>query len=200
MIHGDIYTTIGRVNNSIIAKIVIAVLVFLVGICIIAYISINGISVLNRRAELKKQEQQLIEARKSQNLPIGPKEIVNIYVDIKGIGETRKLTEAEILTKYPNLTKTDRKNIIEFIEKIQNESLSANDLREMQEIYAKIEWKNDKNIVHKFFGNTNLKKAGELILERELVAFIYNFRNNRGYNVFTSIYFNIPICSNIWNI
>lgn len=125
---------------------------------------------------------------------------MNIYVDIKGIGETRKLTEAEILAKYPNLTKTDRKNIIEFIEKIQNESLSANDLREMQEIYAKIEWKNDKNIVHKFFGNTNLKKAGELILERELVAFIYNFRNNRGYNVFTSIYFNIPICSNIWNI
>ena len=178
----------------------IAVLVFLVGICIIAYISINGISVLNRRAELKKQEQQLIEARKSQNLPIGPQEIVNIYVDIKGIGETRKLTEAEILVKYPNLTKTDRKNIIEFIEKIQNERLSANDLREMQEIYAKIEWKNDKNIVHKLFGNTNLKKAGELILERELVAFIYNFRNNRGYNVFTSIYFNIPICSNIWNI
>lgn len=125
---------------------------------------------------------------------------MNIYVDIKGIGETRKLTEAEILVKYPNLTKTDRKNIIEFIEKIQNESLSANDLREMQEIYAKIEWKNDKNIVHKFFGNTNLKKAGELILERELVAFIYNFRNNRGYNVFTSIYFNIPICSNLWNI
>ena len=125
---------------------------------------------------------------------------MNIYVDIKGIGETRKLTEAEILAKYPNLTKTDRKNIIEFIEKIQNENLSANDLREMQEIYAKIEWKNDKNIVHKFFGNTNLKKAGELILERELVAFIYNFRNNRGYNVFTSIYFNIPICSNIWNI
>ena len=70
----------------------------------------------------------------------------------------------------------------------------------MQEIYAKIEWKNDKNIVHKLFGNTNLKKAGELILERELVAFIYNFRNNRSYNVFTSIYFNIPICSNIWNI
>ncbi len=125
---------------------------------------------------------------------------MNIYVDIKGIGETRKLTEAEILTKYPNLTKTDKKNIIEFIEKIQNESLSANDLREMQEIYAKIEWKNDKNIVHKFFGNTNLKKAGELILERELVAFIYNFRNNRSYNVFTSIYFNIPICSNLWNI
>ena len=125
---------------------------------------------------------------------------MNIYVDIKGIGETRKLTEAEILAKYPNLTKIDRKNIIEFIEKIQNESLSANDLREMQEIYAKIEWKNDKNIVHKFFGNTNLKKAGELILERELVAFIYNFRNNRGYNVFTSIYFNIPICSNLWNI
>ena len=125
---------------------------------------------------------------------------MNIYVDIKGIGETRKLTEAEILAKYPNLTKTDRKNIIEFIEKIQNENLSANDLREMQEIYAKIEWKNDKNIVHKFFGNTNLKKAGELILERELVAFIYNFRNNRGYNVFTSIYFNIPICSNLWNI
>ena len=55
---GDIYTIIGKANHSIIAKIVTGVVVFLVGIGIIIYISLNGISVLNRRAELKRQEQQ----------------------------------------------------------------------------------------------------------------------------------------------
>ena len=115
------------------------------------YISLNGISVLNRRAELKRQEQQLIAERKNEKLPLGPKEIVNIYMDIKGNGRTPKLTEKEIEERYPNLTPLDRDNIIEFVEKIQNDKFSANDLREMQETYAKIEWKNDKNIIHKLF-------------------------------------------------
>ena len=66
---GDIYTIIGKANNSIIAKIVTGVVVFLVGIGIIIYISLNGISVLNRRAELKRQEQQLIAERKNEKLP-----------------------------------------------------------------------------------------------------------------------------------
>ena len=70
---GDIYTIIGKANNSIIAKVVTGILVFLVGIGIIIYISINGISVLNRRAELKRQEQQLIAERKNEKLPIWPK-------------------------------------------------------------------------------------------------------------------------------
>ena len=142
---GDIYTIIGKANNSVIAKIVTGVVVFLVGI------GINGISVLNRRAELKRQEQQLIAERKNEKLPLGPKEIVNIYMDIKGNGRTPKLTEKEIEERYPNLTPLDRDNIIEFVEKIQNDKFSANDLREMQETYAKIEWKNDKNIIHKLF-------------------------------------------------
>ena len=148
---GDIYTIIGKANNSIIAKVVTGILVFLVGIGIIIYISINGISVLNRRAELKRQEQQLIAERKNEKLPLGPKEIVNIYMDIKGNEQTPRLSEREIEERYPNLTLLDRNNIIEFIEKIQNDKFSANDLREMQETYAKIEWKNDKNIIHKLF-------------------------------------------------
>ena len=148
---GDIYTIIGKANNSIIAKVVTGIVVFLVGIGIIIYISINGISVLNRRAELKRQEQQLIAERKNEKLPIGPKEIVNIYMDIKGNEQTPRLSEREIEERYPNLTLLDRNNIIEFIEKIQNDKFSANDLREMQETYAKIEWKNDKNIIHKLF-------------------------------------------------
>ena len=72
-------------------------------------------------------------------------------MDIKGNGITPKLTEKEIEERYPNLTPLDRDNIIEFVEKIQNDKFSANDLREMQETYAKIEWKNDKNIIHKLF-------------------------------------------------
>lgn len=118
-----------------------------------------GISVLNRREELKKQERQLVEQRKQENLPIGPKEIVNIYMDIKGNEFRQSLSENEIRKKYPNLTLQEKNNITEFIEKIQNRTLDANDLREMQEIYANIEWKNDNNIYHKLFRKYKFKKS-----------------------------------------
>ena len=58
-----------------------------------------GISVLNRRKELQKQEKQLVEQRKQENLPIGPKEIVNIYMDIKGNEFRQSLSENEIKKK-----------------------------------------------------------------------------------------------------
>ena len=118
-----------------------------------------GISVLNRRKELQKQEKQLVEQRKQENLPIGPKEIVNIYMDIKGNEFRQSLSENEIREKYPNLTIQEKNNITEFIEKIQNRTLDANDLREMQEIYANIEWKNDNNIYHKLFRKYKFKKS-----------------------------------------
>ncbi len=118
-----------------------------------------GISVLNRRKELQKQEKQLVEQRKQENLPIGPREIVNIYMDIKGNEFRQSLSENEIRKKYPNLTIQEKNNITEFIEKIQNRTLDANDLREMQEIYANIEWKNDNNIYHKLFRKYKLKKS-----------------------------------------
>lgn len=118
-----------------------------------------GISVLNRRKELQKQEKQLVEQRKQENLPIGPREIVNIYMDIKGNKFRQSLSENEIKEKYPNLTIQEKNNITEFIEKIQNRTLDANDLREMQEIYANIEWKNDNNIYHKLFRKYKLKKS-----------------------------------------
>lgn len=118
-----------------------------------------GISVLNRRKELQKQEKQLVEQRKQENLPIGPREIVNIYMDIKGNKFRQRLSENEIREKYPNLTIQEKNNITEFIEKIQNRTLDANDLREMQEIYANIEWKNDNNIYHKLFRKYKLKKS-----------------------------------------
>ena len=118
-----------------------------------------GISVLNRRRELQKQERQLVEQRKQENLPIGPKEIVNIYMDIKGNEFRQSLSENEIRKKYPNLTLQEKNNITEFIEKIQNRTLDANDLREMQEIYANIEWKNDNNIYHKLFRKYKFKKS-----------------------------------------
>lgn len=118
-----------------------------------------GISVLNRRKELQKQEKQLVEQRKQENLPIGPREIVNIYMDIKGNEFRQSLSENEIKKKYPNLTLQEKNNITEFIEKIQNRTLDANDLREMQEIYANIEWKNDNNIYHKLFRKYKLKKS-----------------------------------------
>ena len=117
-----------------------------------------GISVLNRRKELQKQE----------NLPIGPREIVNIYMDIKGNEFRQSLSENEIREKYPNLTIQEKNNITEFIEKIQNKTLDANDLREMQEIYANIEWKNDNNIYHKLFRKYKLKKSRRAYIRKRI--------------------------------
>jgi len=127
-----------------------------------------GISVLNRRKELQKQEKQLVEQRKQENLPIGPREIVNIYMDIKGNKFRQRLSENEIREKYPNLTIQEKNNITEFIEKIQNRTLDANDLREMQEIYANIEWKNDNNIYHKLFRKYKLKKSRRTYIRKRV--------------------------------
>lgn len=127
-----------------------------------------GISVLNRRKELQKQEKQLVEQRKQENLPIGPREIVNIYMDIKGNKFRQSLSENEIRKKYPNLTIQEKNNITEFIEKIQNRTLDANDLREMQEIYANIEWKNDNNIYHKLFRKYKLKKSRRTYIRKRI--------------------------------
>jgi hypothetical protein len=127
-----------------------------------------GISVLNRRKELQKQEKQLVEQRKQENLPIGPREIVNIYMDIKGNKFRQRLSENEIREKYPNLTIQEKNNITEFIEKIQNRTLDANDLREMQEIYANIEWKNDNNIYHKLFRKYKLKKSRRTYIRKRI--------------------------------
>ena len=127
-----------------------------------------GISVLNRRKELQKQEEQLVEQRKQENLPIGPREIVNIYMDIKGNKFRQSLSENEIKEKYPNLTIQEKNNITEFIEKIQNRTLDANDLREMQEIYANIEWKNDNNIYHKLFRKYKLKKSRRTYIRKRI--------------------------------
>ena len=127
-----------------------------------------GISVLNRRKELQKQERQLVEQRKQENLPIGPREIVNIYMDIKGNEFRQSLSENEIREKYPNLTIQEKNNITEFIEKIQNRTLDANDLREMQEIYANIERKNDNNIYHKLFRKYKLKKSRRTYIRKRI--------------------------------
>ena len=134
-----------------------------------------GISVLNRRKELQKQEKQLVEQRKQENLPIGPREIVNIYMDIKGNEFRQSLSENEIREKYPNLTIQEKNNITEFIEKIQNRTLDANDLREMQEIYANIEWKNDNNIYHKLFRKYKLKKSRRTYIRKRINSIYIQF-------------------------
>ena len=134
-----------------------------------------GISVLNRRKELQKQEKQLVEQRKQENLPIGPREIVNIYMDIKGNKFRQSLSENEIRKKYQNLTIQEKNNITEFIEKIQNRTLDANDLREMQEIYANIEWKNDNNIYHKLFRKYKLKKSRRTYIRKRINSIYIQF-------------------------
>ena len=89
-------------------------------------------------------------------------------MDIKGNEFRQSLSENEIREKYPNLTIQEKNNITEFIEKIQNRTLDANDLREMQEIYANIEWKNDNNIYHKLFRKYKLKKSRRAYIRKRI--------------------------------
>lgn len=89
-------------------------------------------------------------------------------MDIKGNEFRQSLSENEIREKYPNLTIQEKNNITEFIEKIQNRTLDANDLREMQEIYANIEWKNDNNIYHKLFRKYKLKKSRRTYIRKRI--------------------------------
>ena len=153
-------------------KKIAMILIFLILIIIIGLTSIKiykkiGFSFANRQKEIQRQQDEIKKYAKENNIKYGPREIVEIYKIIKEEKENYNYNEKE-KHLLNGLSERDKKNIIEFVDTLnKNEVLAkikVNDLRKMQEIYAKIEWKNDKNLMIKLFGNTSLKKQGELIL------------------------------------
>lgn len=164
-------------------KKIAMILIFLILIIIIGLTSIKiykkiGFSFANRQKEIQRQQDEIKKYAKENNIKYGPREIVEIYKIIKEEKENYNYNEKE-KHLLNGLSERDKKNIVEFVDTLnKNEVLAkikVNDLRKMQEIYAKIEWKNDKNLMIKLFGNTSLKKQGELILEKELLGYYYNF-------------------------
>ena len=154
------------------------ILIIIMGLTSIKIYKKIGFSFANRQKEIQRQQDEIKKYAKENNIKYGPREIVEIYKIIKEEKENYNYNEKEkhLLNE---LSERDKKNIVEFVDTLnKNEVLAkikVNDLRKMQEIYAKIEWKNDKNLMIKLFGNTSLKKQGELILEKELLGYYYNF-------------------------
>ncbi len=154
------------------------ILIIIIGLTSIKIYKKIGFSFANRQKEIQRQQDEIKKYAKENNIKYGPREIVEIYKIIKEEKYNYNYNEKE-KHLLNGLSERDKKNIIEFVDTLnKNEVLTkikVNDLRKMQEIYAKIEWKNDKNLMIKLFGNTSLKKQGELILEKELLGYYYNF-------------------------
>ena len=167
-----------KYKNKIAMILIFLILIIIIGLTSIKIYKKIGFSFANRQKEIQRQQDEIKKYAKENNIKYGPREIVEIYKIIKEEKENYNYNEKE-KHLLNGLSERDKKNIIEFVDTLnKNEVLAkikVNDLRKMQEIYAKIEWKNDKNLMIKLFGNTSLKKQGELILEKELLGYYYNF-------------------------
>lgn len=142
--------------------------------------SIKKIRFIQRRSHLASEEIRLREERKSLNLPKGPLGIVKEYIRIKEDNKNKNFDE------YTR----EEKIITKFIDYIEKYDENSTDLRRLQEIYAKIEFEidlKDNNYMPIIFGNSNTKKQGEVVLEKELLAFWYN------YGIIGTILFVLPI-------
>ena len=167
-----------KYKNKIAMILIFLILIIIIGLTSIKIYKKIGFSFANRQKEIQRQQDEIKKYAKENNIKYGPREIVEIYKIIKKEKENYNYNEKE-KHLLNGLSERDKKNIIEFVDTLnKNEVLAkikVNDLRKMQEIYAKIELKNDKNLMIKLFGNTRLKKQGELILEKELLGYYYNF-------------------------
>lgn len=167
-----------KYKNKIAMILIFLILIIIIGLTSIKIYKKIGFSFANRQKEIQRQQDEIKKYAKENNIKYGPREIVEIYKIIKEEKENYNYNEKE-KHLLNGLSERDKKNIVEFVDTLnKNEVLAkikVNDLRKMQEIYAKIEWKNDKNLMIKLFGNTSLKKQGELILEKELLGYYYNF-------------------------
>lgn len=167
-----------KYKNKIAMILIFLILIIIMGLTSIKIYKKIGFSFANRQKEIQRQQDEIKKYAKENNIKYGPREIVEIYKIIKEEKENYNYNEKE-KHLLNGLSERDKKNIVEFVDTLnKNEVLTkikVNDLRKMQEIYAKIEWKNDKNLMIKLFGNTSLKKQGELILEKELLGYYYNF-------------------------
>ena len=167
-----------KYKNKIAMILICLILIIIMGLTSIKIYKKIGFSFANRQKEIQRQQDEIKKYAKENNIKYGPREIVEIYKIIKEEKENYNYNEKE-KHLLNGLSERDKKNIVEFVDTLnKNEVLAkikVNDLRKMQEIYAKIEWKNDKNLMIKLFGNTSLKKQGELILEKELLGYYYNF-------------------------
>lgn len=167
-----------KYKNKIAMILICLILIIIMGLTSIKIYKKIGFSFANRQKEIQRQQDEIKKYAKENNIKYGPREIVEIYKIIKEEKENYNYNEKE-KHLLNGLSERDKKNIVEFVDTLnKNEVLAkikVNDLRRMQEIYAKIEWKNDKNLMIKLFGNTSLKKQGELILEKELLGYYYNF-------------------------
>ena len=144
-----------------------------------------GTATFNRRSQLEQanQESEEIYAIESQNeeIPVnidGPKEFEepdeekkHVTKDIEDVHN--KIKKNDVPVDY--MTTPQKESIKKLYEEANQKQLDSNDNRSQQLIYHINLVKQERDVYKVFFGNGFQTPPGELILEKEFLALIFNF-------------------------
>lgn len=132
-------------------------------ICTVGLVIFKGSSLLSRRKYLQGLENAIIDSKTGQ--------ASHVTGDILNFKE--QIEQGNVDEKY--ISKPMQDSILELYNYANNHNISGTDRRTQQLVFNTYLVKNQSNIFYVLFGNGFLNNYGELILEMEIPAFIYNF-------------------------
>lgn len=132
-------------------------------ICTVGLVIFKGSSLLSRRKYLQGLENAIIDSKTGQ--------ASHVTGDILNFKE--QIEQGNVDEKY--ISKPMQDSILELYNYANNHNISGTDRRTQQLVFNTYLVKNQSNIFYILFGNGFLNNYGELILEMEIPAFIYNF-------------------------
>ena len=135
----------------------------IIAIAVICIVIFAGSTTLQRRKHLESIENNIIDSSTGEASHIGG-DILRFKEEIEsGINEEWKFSEAE------------KKSILELYKFANAHNVKNTDRRTQQLVYNFYLVKNQKSLPLILFGNGHLNNYGELILEMEIPAFLFNF-------------------------
>ncbi|MDO5555861.1 MAG: O-antigen ligase family protein [Clostridia bacterium] len=132
-------------------------------ICVICIVIFKGSSLLTRRKYLEQIESNIYDSQTGE-----PSHVTGDILKFKEDIENNKIDETYI-------SKPMQTSIIELYNYANNHEISNTDRRTQQLIFNTYLVKNQSNIFYILFGNGFLNNYGELILEMEIPALLFNF-------------------------
>ena len=129
----------------------------------IIMITVLGSQTIERRKQLKQNEENNID-EKTGEIRFVTGDVLNIY---------QKIQNGEIDENY--MSEAEKRAIVKFCEYAKNIKLSNVNLRKQQLIYNIILVVEQRNPFLILFGNGYKNQTGELVMEMEIPAFVCNF-------------------------
>ena len=143
-------------------RIIILGSIFII-MAIVGLIIVNGSSILERRKYLQELDNKIIDTATGN-----PSHVTGDILKFKEKIETEDVSEDYI-------SKPMQKSILELYNYANNHNINSTDRRTQQLVFNYYLVKNQSNIFSILFGNGFLNNYGELILEMEIPAFLFNF-------------------------